>query len=78
MNVALGLSAVEIRNLPANVTAPKVTIPENQNQIEVELTAAANAAMGEKTDVNVLGTATGAGNQQNASANFAIKLVPPQ
>jgi hypothetical protein len=70
-----GPIALEARNLPANVTAPKVTIPENQNEIELELAAAANAALGAKPDVNILGTATALGNQQNASGNFTITVV---
>ena len=43
-----------------------------QNDAEVELAVAANAAPGEKKDVNVLGTASAAGNQQNASPNFTV------
>jgi len=61
-----------LRNLPANVTAPKTTIAMGQNEAEVEVTVPANAAPGEKKDVNVLGTATAAGNQQNASPNFTV------
>jgi hypothetical protein len=70
-----GPITLEVRNLPANVTAPKATIPEKQDAVEIELTAAANAALGEKKDVNVLGTATAANNQQNASANFTLTVV---
>jgi hypothetical protein len=69
-----GPIAVEVRNLPANVTAPKGTIAMGQASVEVELTAAAGAAAGDKADVNVLGTATGAGNQTNPSANFTVSL----
>jgi hypothetical protein len=64
----------ELRNLPANVTGPKGTIAQGQNEAEVELTVAANAAPGEKKDVNVLGTASVAGNQQNASPNFILTI----
>jgi hypothetical protein len=70
-----GPIAVELRNLPANVTAAKATIPMGQAQAEVEVTAAATAAPAEKKDVNVLGTATAAGNQQNASPNFTVKVT---
>jgi hypothetical protein len=69
-----GPIALEVRNLPANVAAAKVTIAENQNEADMELTAAANAALGDKADVNVLGTASAAGNQQNASPNFKISV----
>jgi len=67
-----GPIAFELRNLPANATAPKSTIAMGQNEAEVEVTAPANTAPGEKKDVNVLGTATTAGNQQNASPNFSV------
>jgi hypothetical protein len=42
---------------------------------EIEVSAAANAAVGDKKDVNVLGTATAAANQQNASANFTVMVL---
>jgi hypothetical protein len=67
-----GPIALELRNLPANVTAPKNTIAMGQNSSEVEVTVPANAAPVEKKDVNILGTASAAGNQQNASPNFTI------
>jgi hypothetical protein len=70
-----GPIGVEVRNLPANVTAAKATIAMAQTQVEIEVTAAANAVPGEKADVNVLGTATAAGNQQNASPNFTVSVV---
>jgi hypothetical protein len=38
------------------------------------VTAAAAAAAGDKADVNVLGTATAAGNQTAASANFTVSV----
>ena len=70
-----GPIGVEVRNFPANVTAPKATIAMAQTQVEIEVTAAANAVPAEKADVNVLGTATAAGNQQNASPNFTVSVV---
>jgi hypothetical protein len=69
-----GPIAFELRNLPANVTATKGAIAMGQNEAEVEVTAPANAAPGEKKDVNVLGTASAAGNQQNASPNFTVTI----
>jgi hypothetical protein len=60
--------------LPAKVTAPKGTIAMGQNEAEVEVTAPVNAAPGEKKDVNILGTATAAGNQQNASPNLTVTI----
>ncbi len=69
-----GPIALELRNLPANVTAPKATIAMGQSALELELAAAASAAAGQKTDTNVLGTATAVGNQQNASSNFSVAV----
>lgn len=69
-----GPIAFELRNLPANVTAAKGTIAMGQNEAEVEVTAPPNAAVGEKKDVNVLGTASAASNQQNASPNFTLTI----
>ena len=56
------------------MTASKGNIAMGQNDAEVELAVAANAAPGEKKDVNVLGTASAAGNQQNASPNFTLTI----
>jgi hypothetical protein len=39
------------------------------------LAAAENAAVGDKGDVNVLGTAPAAANQQNPSANFTVSVI---
>jgi hypothetical protein len=65
--------AVEVRNLPAGVTAGKAVIAMGQTLVEVELTAAAKAAIATRQDVNVLGTA--AGNLQAASPNFAVSVT---
>jgi hypothetical protein len=66
---------VELRNLPANVTAAKATIAMGQTVVEMEVMAAENAVVGEKGDVNVLGIAMAAGNQQVASANFTVGVA---
>ena len=66
---------VELKNLPANVTAPKMTIAAEKNEGEIELTAAANAAAADKPDVQVVGTATGAANQQSLSPTVVLKVV---
>jgi hypothetical protein len=65
---------IELKNLPANVTAPKTTIAKGQSEAEIEITAAANAA-GDKPDVNALATATGAANQQATSANITLRVT---
>jgi hypothetical protein len=69
-----GPIALEIRNLPANVTAVKATIAMGQSAADVEVTAAANAVAGDKADVNVLGTASGAANQTAATPNFTLSV----
>jgi hypothetical protein len=66
--------SLEVRNLPANVTAAKGTIPLGQTAADLEIAAAANAVAGDKADVNVLGTATAAGNQTAATANFTVSV----
>jgi len=71
-----GPVTLEFRNLPANVTVPKAAIGKGQEQVEVELTAAANAALGARGDVSVLGIAP-LGNQQAASPNFTVRVQPP-
>jgi hypothetical protein len=63
---------LEVKNLPANVTAPKAQIAMGKNDVEIEVSAAANAAAGDKADVNVTGTAAG---QPVASANFTVKVI---
>jgi hypothetical protein len=66
---------VELKNLPANVTAPKVTLAPDKSSAELELNAAANAVAGDKPDVQVTATATGAGNQQVTSPNILLKVA---
>jgi hypothetical protein len=63
---------LELKNLPAGVTAPKTPIPAGKNDVEIEVSAAATAAPGEKADVNVAGTAAG---QTAASPNFKVSVV---
>jgi hypothetical protein len=66
---------VELKKLPANVTAPKVTLAPDKSSGEVELSAAMNAAVADKADVQAVATATGAGNQQATSPNIVLKVV---
>jgi hypothetical protein len=72
-----GPITLEVRNLPANVTADKATIPSGQADVELAIAATPAAALGNKADINVLGTAVAAGNQQNASPNFTVTVEPP-
>jgi len=70
-----GPITLALRNLPANVTAAPATIAQGQDAVEMELTAAANAAVGDKADVDVQGTATAAANQTNQSAAFTLSVI---
>jgi hypothetical protein len=65
---------IEVKNLPANVSAPKVTLPKDKTEAEIELTATPAAAAGDKADVNLSATATGAAGQQGTSPNFTIRV----
>ena len=70
-----GPIAIELRNLPAGVTATKGMIGQGQTSLDLELTAPANAAAGDKADVQALGTATAAANQQQASPNLVVNIL---
>lgn len=70
-----GPIAVELKNLPTNVTAPKAVIALKQAAVEIEVTAGAKAAPGEKKDVQVQGTATAAANQQQTSPSFTVAVA---
>ena len=49
--------AIALQNLPAGVTAPEGTaVPEAKNEVEIELTAAADAAVGKTENVTVVGS----------------------
>lgn len=69
-----GPIAVELKNLPANVTATKGVLAKGQAGIELEVTANAKAAPGEFAGVTVGGTATGMNNLQGASLPFVIAV----
>lgn len=69
-----GPITLDVRKLPANVTAGKAAIAMDQTSFEVEISAAANAVPGEKKDVDVNGTATALNNLQNASPAFTIRV----
>lgn len=70
---------VELKNLPKGVTAPKVTIPEGAAEVEIELTAAADAAVGAINNLSLVGTTNVAGeNQSVTAANAALEVVAAQ
>ncbi len=67
-----GPIALEVRNLPANVSAGKVTLGAKQDTAEIEVTAEANAIPGEKTDVQIVGT--GQPDVKVPSPNFTVSV----
>lgn len=71
-----GPIALEMRNLPAQVTATKATMADNQNSATITLTALAAAPLGSRGDVDVLGTAA-IGNQQAASPTLTVRVQAP-
>ncbi len=60
---------LEFKNLPAGVTAPKATIAAGMNEVELELTAAADAAPIEKADVSLEGKT---GSQTALAGNIKV------
>ncbi len=67
-----GPIALEVKNLPKGVTASKAPIPAGKNEVEIEVTAAANATAIEKADVTVTGVAAG---HTATSAKFKVSVV---
>jgi hypothetical protein len=67
-----GVIDLELKNLPAGVTAAKTPIPVGKNEVEIEVTAAATAKPVDKADVNVTGAASG---QTAATPNFKVSVV---
>lgn len=69
-----GPIALELKNLPAGVTAAKVTLMPGQNTAEIEIAAAATATIGTKNDVQIVGTATALNNLQGTSPNLTLEV----
>lgn len=62
---------LEVKNLPANVTADKAAIAKGSTTGEIVIRAAESAAAGTKADVQVIGKAA-TGKLQNTSPNFTV------
>jgi hypothetical protein len=71
-----GPIGLELRNLPAQVSANRATIGAGKIEAALTLTAAANAPLASRGDVDVLGTAP-LGNQQMASPPFTVRVQAP-
>ncbi len=72
-----GAISLEVRNLPAGVTASKIDVPTGKDKGEIVIQAAPKIAPARKADVQVVGTATAAGNQQAVSANLVVNVANP-
>jgi hypothetical protein len=68
-----GPIALEVRKLPAGVTAGKATLAADQTTVEIELSAAPTAAPGDAA-FDVAGTATGLNNLLNASPTIMVRV----
>jgi hypothetical protein len=66
---------VTLNNLPANVTAKKVTIKANEMTADLELHAAPKAAVGGRNDVVAVGTAKAAAVTQVTSPQFTVSVT---
>jgi hypothetical protein len=71
-----GPIGLELRNLPAQVKADRMTIGPGKSTVTMTLTAAADAPLGSRGDVDVLGTAP-LGNQQAASPAYTVRVQSP-
>ncbi len=69
-----GPIGIELRNLPAKVTAVKGAIPQDQTFAELELAAAPDAAGAEAVNVDALGTATALNNLTNPSPPITVRV----
>jgi hypothetical protein len=71
-----GPIGLELRNLPAQVSAVPTTIEPGKTAATMILAAAADAPLASRGDVDVLGTVP-LGNQQAASPAFTVRVLSP-
>ncbi|MBV9123304.1 MAG: hypothetical protein JO112_08105 [Planctomycetes bacterium] len=69
-----GPIALELRNLPADVDGQKGLISPGNDQVDIELSAGAQAKVGDRNDVIVLGMASDAGNPEVSSPAFTLSV----
>ena len=67
---------VELKNLPPGVTEGRLTIGQDKDSVEIELTAAEKTGAVEKKDVQAIAIAKTAGNQQVLSGAVTIRIKP--
>lgn len=70
-----GPVVIALQNLPKGVTAPEVTVPADAAEIEIKLTAAADAAVGAVNNVEAKATATVGSNKYEAKSGPATLTV---
>ena len=68
-----GPITLDVRKLPAGVTAGKAILAADKSTVEIDITAAATAVPGD-TAIDVAGTATALNNLQNASPTITIRV----
>lgn len=66
---------VALKNLPQGVTAPKATIPEKQNEVSIELAAAADAPAAAIDNLQAVATASVNGQGESATSPAARLVV---
>ena len=69
-----GPISLEVRKLPATVTATKAVIAANQTTADIEIAVAPTAPEAEITGVDVAGIATGMNNLANASPAITVRV----
>jgi hypothetical protein len=69
-----GPITLDVRKLPAMVTAGKAAIAQDQTSAEIEIVAAPTATPAETAGVDVAGTATALNNVVNASPPFVVRV----
>lgn len=69
-----GPIALDVRKLPANVSAAKVVIAADKNTVELDIAAAPNAAPADVPTVEVAGTATALNNFAVVSPPFTVRV----
>lgn len=69
-----GPIALDVRKLPAMVTATKAMIAADQTTAEIEIAVAPTAPPAEVAGVDVAGTATALNNLQNASPGITVRV----
>jgi hypothetical protein len=69
-----GPIGIELRNLPAKVTATKGTIAAEQQSTDIELSAAPDAPPVAKAEIDAQGTATALANLQGTSPSVVLKV----